>query len=347
MMNQDDPVLLAERAGLVYADESMRWRRRLGRGRGFVYREPDGSPSDEQIRTWIESLAIPPAWKSVEIAGREDSHVLATGIDRAGRKQYIYHPAWEEVRQEVKFARMWDFGHRVARLRKQVDSDLRRTGLPREKVVALAVAVLDRTLIRIGNRRSAANGDAYGLTTLTADHVQVNGSQVHFEFLGKGGNESQVVFQDRRLAGLISRCEELSGQTLFSYGADDGVASVGSGDVNSYLATAMGGRFTAKDFRTWGATTTVASELAEFEPADDDSVVLQAVDAAAERLGNTRAVCRDSYVHPVTIEAYQDGRLQGAWRRSRAGLWLQRAESAMMKLRPADSPDQRDEQVAS
>jgi DNA topoisomerase-1 len=334
-MDHDNAPALAASAGLRYADSSMKWRRRIGRGRGFTYREPDGSATDEDTRDWIETLAIPPAWTKVEIATRRDSHLLVTGQDSAGRKQYIYHPVWEDLRQEVKFARMRDFGDRLARLRKRVDADLRRVGLPRVKVVALSVAVLDRTLIRIGNRRSAANAEAYGLTTLTTDHVEVNGSQVHLEFLGKGGSESVVAFDDRRLAALIARCEELSGQTLFSYTADDVVSSVGSGDVNAYLVEAMRGRFTAKDFRTWGATTTVVAELADSARDDPDSRVLEALDAAAARLGNSRDVCRHAYVHPGAIEAYHDGRLQEAWRKSRNGMWLQRAESAIVKILPS------------
>jgi DNA topoisomerase I len=334
-MNGHDPTALAEGAGLVYADESMAWRRRIGRGRSFAYREPDGSPAPERVKDWIVSLAIPPAWKRVQIAGREDSHILATGHDREGRKQYLYHPLWEEMRDGVKFDRMWAFGGRISRLRKRVDSDLRLPGLPQARIVALAVAVLDRSLIRVGNRRSATNVEAYGLTTLTTDHVEVRGAHVHFEFIGKGGAESHVLFEDRQLAALISRCEELSGQTLFSYSADGTTTSVGSDDVNTYLANAMGGRFTAKDFRTWGATTTVAGELAVANGSSNaKEAVFGAIDAAAERLGNTREVCRSSYVHPTVIEAFHDERLAGAWKRSKNGQWLQRSESAVLKLSP-------------
>ncbi len=335
-MNGDDPRVLAEQAGIVYADDSMKWRRRIKRGSGFSYREPDGSSAPDRVKKWIVGLAIPPAWEGVQIASRKDSHILATGLDGEGRKQYLYHPLWEEMRDELKFARMWEFGGRIARLRKRVDSDLRLPGLPRARVVALAVAVLDRSLIRVGNRRSAVNGEAYGLTTLTADHVAVKGAQVHFEFIGKGGAESHVLFQDRRLAALISRCEMLSGQTLFSYTTDEATMSIGSDDVNTYVAGAMGGHFTAKDFRTWGATTTVAGELAVANGSSDATeAVFEAVDAAAERLGNTREVCRSSYVHPTVIEAFHDERLGGAWKGSKNGRWLQRSESAVLKLRPS------------
>lgn len=342
-MNQEESIALAEEAGLTYADEGTQWRQRVGRGRGFTYTEPDSSPVADEVRVWVEMLAIPPAWKSVRIASRKNSHILATGHDSQGRKQYIYHPWWEEVRHDVKFARMWEFGGRIAQLRKRIDADLRRPGLPHQKVVALAVAVLDRTLIRVGNRRSAAAGDAYGLTTLSADHVQVNGAQVRIEFVGKGGADNEVAFKDRRLAALIFRCGELSGQSLFSYTIEDTVSSIGSGDVNSYLVSAMGGRYTAKDFRTWGATTTAAQELATVDGGEPEQVVLAAMDAAAERLGNTREVCRDAYVHPAVVDAFHDGRLRHTWRRSRAGIWLQRAESAVVKLRPDDDPAPRPE----
>ncbi len=334
-MHGDDPRALAEQAGLVYADESMTWRRRMNRGRGFSYHEADGSPATERVKKWIVGLAIPPAWERVQIASRKDSHILVTGHDSEGRKQYLYHPLWEEMRDGLKFDRMWDFGGRLARLRKRVDSDLRLPGLPQARVVALAVTVLDRSLIRVGNRRSATNGEAYGLTTLTADHVAVKGAEVHFEFVGKGGAESYVLLEDRQLAALISRCEALAGQTLFSYSAGGATGSVGSGDVNNYLANAMGGYFTAKDFRTWGATTTVAAVLGAANGSSNTTAsVFEAFDAAAERLGNTREVCRSSYVHPGVIEAYHDERLAGAWARSKNGRWLQRSESAVLKLTP-------------
>lgn len=323
---------IAQEAGLVYADDSMDWRRRVKRGKGFSYREPDGTPAGDDVTDWIRTLAIPPAWTEVRIASTETSHILATGQDRAGRKQYIYHPTWEEMRDEVKFARMAQFGRRIARLRRRVDSDLRSPGLSRRKVSALAVAVLDRTLIRVGNRRSAGNGDSYGLTTLTSEHVEVDGAHVHLAFVGKGGSDHEVAFRDRRLAALILRCQELSGQSLFSYHSDDAASSLGSTDINDYLADALGGRFTAKDFRTWGATTTVTGELAGSSHPDAADAWLSALDCAAERLGNSREVCRSSYVHPGIADAFADGRLAQAWVRSRTGVWINRSESAVAKL---------------
>jgi DNA topoisomerase-1 len=276
---------------------------------------------------------IPPAWEEVWISPDRFGHIQATGYDKAGRKQYIYHPSWEEVRDEVKFDRMGDFGRRLPKLRKQVDADLRRPGLARAKVNALAVAVMDRTLIRVGNRKYADENEAYGLTTLTCDHVLVDGLHVHLEFAGKGGADHEVVFKDRRLAGLIARCQELAGQTLFSYEADDQVNAISSTDVNAYLADVMSGPFTAKDFRTWGATTAIAEDLVTLpDDLDGEARLLHAIDATAERLGNTRAVCRSSYLHPVIPEAFHSGALASAWEQSRKGLWMSRAESTVNRL---------------
>lgn len=228
---------------------------------------------------------------------------------------------------------MGDFGRRVGKLRRGLDSDLRQSGLSQKKVTALAVSVLDRTLIRVGNQRYADENEAYGLTTLTCDHVEIDGFHVHLEFAGKGGADNQLVFQDRRLASLIARCQELAGQSLFGYETDQGVTSITSTDVNSYLAQAMSGPFTAKDFRTWGASTAVAERLAADPHAgDEEAHLLRAIDAAAEKLGNTREVCRSSYLHPLIPEAFRDGSLRDAWARSRRGPWLGRAESAVNRL---------------
>lgn len=325
---------LAAEAGLRYVSDEAPGYRRIRRGRGFSYSMPEGGPVTDSERERIKSLAIPPAWEGVWISPDPLGHIQATGSDQAGRKQYIYHEHWETIRDEVKFDRMGVFGGTLAELRKRVDADLRKPGLPREKVVALAVAVLDRTLIRVGNRRYAEDNQSYGLTTLTNGHVEVSGHHVNFDFAGKGGADHQLVFRDRRLATLIARCQELAGQTLFSYESGDTTAAVTSTDVNSYLGGARSDPFTAKDFRTWGATAMVAGYLAEEGAAEggaDDSI-LEAIDFAAERLGNTRAVCRTSYVHPLIPEAFRDGRLADAWARSRRGTWLAREESTVNRV---------------
>lgn len=323
---------LAVQAGLVVSHDESPGIRRLGRGKGFSHVGPDGSPVDDATREWIRLLVIPPAWKDVWISPDPDGHILATGRDAAGRKQYIYHPVWEEIRDEVKFARMAEFGRRIGKLRRDIDRRLRKPGLPRDKVVALAIAVLDRTLIRIGNRRYAEENDAYGLTTLTCDHVAVDGLHVHLDFTGKGGADHEIVFRDQRLAQLIVRCQELSGETLFSYESESGPSAITSADVNAELTRMTGRRISAKDFRTWGASTSVASYLAGQLGEDREAAIIEAIDLTAEKLGNTRQVCRSSYVHPQVIEAHLDGRLQVAWDQSRRGRWLDRAESTVNRV---------------
>jgi DNA topoisomerase-1 len=331
-MTPTESMSLAAEAGLHYVSDQMPGFRRVKRGRGHAYLDDEGRSLNGAVRKRIEALAIPPAWRGVWISPDPHGHILATGIDAAGRKQYIYHREWEAIRDEVKFDRMGDFGKRLTRLRGHVDRDLRQPGLSKDKVTALAVAVLDRTLIRIGNRKYANENEAYGLTTLTTDHLGVDGLEVRLEFAGKGGADHQLVFRDRRLAGLLSRCQELDGQTLFSYPGVGGATAITSTDVNLYLGGKMTGAFTAKDFRTWGATASVTESLARAAEGDTDTQILDAMDLAAEKLGNTRQVCRDSYVHPLIPESFRDGTLDDAWRRSRTGLWLGRAESTVNRL---------------
>lgn len=327
-----DSIDLAAEAGLRYVEPDAPGYRRVRRGTGFSYVDPGGQTVNGRTRARIESLVIPPAWEDVWISRDPQGHILATGYDKAGRKQYIYHPSWEQMRDEVKFDRLEPFGRGLPRLRRRLDSDLRQGGMSREKVVALAVAVLDRTLIRVGNRRYADVNGAYGLTTLTCDHIEVDGRHVHLEFSGKGGAEHQVVFGDRRLAGLVADCQELAGQTLFSYETADGeVSSITSSDVNNYLSDVLHGPFTAKVVRTWGASSLVIGELAQTPDAGDGGA-REAIDVAAERLGNTRAVCRDSYVHPQILESYDDGSLAGVWSRAKSGKWVSREESALRLL---------------
>jgi len=323
---------LAAAAGLRYVTDDQPGHRRIRRGKGFSFVDENSAPLGDEARAWAESLVIPPAWTDVWISPARDGHILATGYDDAGRKQYIYHPDWEEARDEVKFERMTSFGRRLPSIRKRIQADLNRPGLDRDKVVALTVAVLDRTLIRVGTRRYVEANESYGLTTITPDNAEVEGREVLFSFAGKSGAEHEVALRDSRLARLIARCQDLDGQTLFSYETDDGVGTVDSADVNRYLSDSAGDGFTAKDFRTWGASAVVTGELAIIEDEDPDKSFLAAIDVAAERLGNTRDVCRNSYLHPVVREAFDDGRLRDAWRRSRKGKWLSRPESAFKRL---------------
>lgn len=331
-MSTSELAEIAEDAGLIYLDDMTPGISRIRRGRGFSYEDPAGKLVDDATRDRAQSLSIPPAWKDVWIASDPRSHILATGIDNAGRKQYVYHPMWEDLRDEIKFGRLADFGQKIGQLRRTLDRDLRKPGLPRRRVIALAVAVLDRTLIRVGNRKYLNDNDSYGLTTLTPDHVEVSGRNVYLEFAGKGGAEHELAFEDRRLANLILKCQDLSGQTLFSYENGTGPAAITSTDVNDYVALVTRSRFTAKDFRTWGASATVAGRLALSDGQNPDSEILAAIDAAAEKLGNTRAVCRSSYVHPELEHAYIDGRLAEAWGATRTGKWLDRQESTLNRI---------------
>lgn len=333
-MTGSDSLHLATGAGLRYVEPDAPGYRRVRRGKGFVYLTPGGELVNGRIKARIENLVIPPAWEDVWISRDPSGHILATGYDKAERKQYIYHPLWEELRDEVKFERLGSFGSGLAGLRKRIDSDLRRQRLPREKVVALAVAVLDRTLIRVGNRRYAGDNGSYGLTTLTCEHIEVDGLHVHLDFTGKGGAEQELAFADRRLASLVSRCQELAGQTLFSYETTNGeVTSITSSDVNVYLSNTMKGEFTAKDVRTWGASALVTGELGRTTAeGDSDARARAAIDVAAERLGNTRTVCRDSYIHPRVLEAHDSGTLVEVWGRARSGRWTGREESALRTL---------------
>ena len=234
---------LAAAAGLRYVTDDQPGHRRIRRGKGFSFVDEHGAPLGDEARAWAESLVIPPAWTDVWISPARDGHILATGYDDAGRKQYIYHPDWEEARDEVKFERMTSFGRRLPSIRKRIQADLNRPGLDRDKVVALTVAVLDRTLIRVGTRRYVEANESYGLTTITPDNAEVEGREVLFSFAGKSGAEHEVALRDSRLARLIARCQDLDGQTLFSYETDDGVGTVDSADVNRYLSDSAGDGF--------------------------------------------------------------------------------------------------------
>lgn len=331
----------AERAGLRYVTDSEPGIRRRRRGRGFSYEAPGGGgPSARRVEE-IRALAIPPAWSDVWICADRRGHLQATGRDDRGRKQYRYHPRWRAVRDEAKFDRLREFAGALPDLRARVDRDLRRPGLPLEKVVALSIGLLDRTLVRVGNDAYRRDNGTFGLTTLRTDHVEVNGTEVSFCFVGKGGLEHEVSLRDPRFARAVRRCHELGGKELFTYLGDDGEpVRIDSADCNTYLADVAGEGVTVKYFRTWGATVTVLEQLVGAESAASsngstsaaDKRLLAAIDEAAARLGNTRTVCRTSYLHPVVVEAQQDGRLLEAWRASRSTPSMSRAERATLRL---------------
>lgn len=274
---------------------------------------PDGSRvGDPHTLARIRALVIPPAWRRVWICERPDGHIQASGWDARGRKQYRYHAEWRRVRDESKYERLAAFGRRLPSIRRRIAADLARDGMPREKVVATLIRLLEATLMRVGNEEYARTNGSYGLTTLRDRHVTVSGADVRFRFRGKSGVMHEVSVADRRVARIVRRCQELPGQVLFSWMDADGVVrDVGSSDVNEYLRAVVGAEFSAKDFRTWAGTVLAARALAVPVPASPRArraAVVAAVKAVAARLGNTAAVCRRCYVHPAVLEAFERGR---------------------------------------
>ena len=309
----DDPVEAARAAGLRHVSDARPGITRKRSGKGFTYAGPDGRTiRDEAEIRRIRALAVPPAWTKVWICPDPRGHIQATGRDARGRKQYRYHTRWREVRDETKYGRMVAFGEALPGLRKRVSADLRKEGLPREKVLAAVVRLLESTLIRVGNEEYAKENRSYGLTTMKDRHVKVRGETLRFEFVGKGGQRRRIDLRDKRLARIVKRVRELPGQELFQYVDDEGeVRGVGSEDVNEYLREITGQEFTAKDFRTWTGTVMAALALSELEPFRSQTQakknVVRAIEEVADRLGNTPAVCRRCYVHPQVIDAYLDG----------------------------------------
>jgi DNA topoisomerase-1 len=310
-----DPVESSKLAGLRYVTDEMPGFTRRRRGKSFQYFDTDGKPiRDEVVIARIKSLAIPPAWTDVWICPRANGHLQATGRDGKGRKQSRYHPRWREVRDETKYERMKLFGETLPTIRERVEKDLARPGLPREKVLAAIVRLLETTFIRIGNVEYAKENHSYGLTTLRTKHVDVDGSTVRFNFQGKSGKRHVIDLNDRRLARIIKRCLDLPGYELFQYVDDDATAhSIDSSDVNDYLREITEQPFTAKDFRTWAGTVLACLQLREFELFESQTQarknVVEAIKRVAEQLGNTPAVCRKCYVHPMVLESYLSGDL--------------------------------------
>ncbi|CAN5865809.1 DNA topoisomerase IB [soil metagenome] len=308
-----EPVAAAEEAGLRYVSDTRPGITRKRAGKGFTYAGPDGRRiTDKKQLARIRALAIPPAYTDVWICTHPDGHIQATGRDARGRKQYRYHPRWREVRDVTKFERMLEFSRVLPAIRARVDRDLSRPGLSREKVLATMVRLLERTGIRVGNDEYARSNRSFGLTTLRNHHVEISGSKLRFQFRGKSGKIHDVAVTDRRLARIVTHCQAISGETLFEYVDADGVRqSVDSADVNEYLREITGEEFTAKDFRTWAGTIHAIEALSELGPAKTEreakSAILKAIDQVAERLNNTRAVCRKYYVHPAVFATYQAG----------------------------------------
>jgi DNA topoisomerase-1 len=306
----------AAEAGLRWTHDGLPGITRRRAGKGWSYRAADGSViRDRDTIARIRALAIPPAWTEVWICANPRGHLQATGRDARGRKQHRYHPQFREHRESEKFDRMLAFAELLPGIREHVDADLARPGLPREKVLAAVVRLLELTLIRVGNEEYARLNKSFGLTTLRDRHARVEGSSIRFRFTGKSGKRHEVTLRDRRLARVVGRCQDLPGQDLLQYVDEDGeVRDVRSEDVNAYLREITGGAdVTAKDFRTWAGTVLTYRALRALQPGASDREsrrnVVEAIRQTSERLGNTPAVARRSYVHPAVLQAYMDGGL--------------------------------------
>jgi DNA topoisomerase-1 len=309
-----DPIAAAKAAQLRHVSDDSPGITRHKARHGFDYRDFHGDLiSDVETLGRIKSLAIPPAWTAVWICPSANGHIQATGRDARGRKQYRYHPRWRQTRDETKFGRMVLFSRALPRIRARVEADLRRQGLPREKVLATLVRLLELTLFRIGNAEYSKTNKSFGLTTLRDRHAVIEGDEIRLSFRGKHGIRHEGRLTDRRLARIVKNCRDLPGYELFQYlDADGNRHAVDSADVNQYLREASGEDITAKDFRTWAGTQLAAMALQELAGLDGEikkSAVVRAVEEVARHLGNTAAVCRKCYIHPAIFEGYLDGTL--------------------------------------
>ncbi|MGV7031440.1 DNA topoisomerase IB [Methylobacterium symbioticum] len=310
-----DPREAAAEAGLVYMDDGRPGLTRRKSGKGFRYLDAKGEPvRDAATLARIRKLAIPPAYTDVWICPRKNGHIQATGRDAKGRKQYRYHPDFREARESTKFSRIMAFADALPGIRARVDADMALRGLPREKVLATVVHLLETTLIRVGNDDYARTNKSYGLTTLRDPHVKVEGAAMTFRFKGKSGKTWDIALEDRRVARIVKACQDLPGQELFQYlDAAGERRDVTSSDVNAYLREIAGEDFTAKDFRTWAGTVLAALALQEFEAFDNQAKaktnVRAAIESVAARLGNTPTICRKCYIHPQVLDCYLEGSL--------------------------------------
>jgi DNA topoisomerase-1 len=339
----DDAAATVRAAGLRYVSDADPGIRRRRKGKGFEYLDPQGRRiGDRHALARIRALVIPPAWRDVWICPRADGHIQAVGRDARRRKQYRYHAGWREVRDATKYERMVPFARRLPAIRRRVAQDLKSPGLPREKVLALVVRLLERTCIRVGNSEYARTNGSFGLTTLRDRHVAVSSGTVRFRFKGKSGKLHEIDVEDRRLARLVRTVQDLPGQELFQYLDDDGTPrAIGSGDVNDYLRAIAGEEFTAKDFRTWAGTVAAARALAD-QPVPESAAaakraVADAIKLVAAQLGNTATVCRKCYVHPVVLDGFAAGvTLDTATAVAARGLTAdERATLALLAPRPA------------
>lgn len=340
-----DPYQSAKIAGLRYITDEVRGIQRRRAGGGFTYVGPDGTTvRDRDTLGRIRGLVIPPAWTNVWISPTPAGHMQAVGYDQRGRKQYRYHPVYRAVRDATKFTRMVAFGSALPRIRERVQSDLKLDGLPRNKVLATVVRLLEETCIRVGNEEYRKQNESFGLTTMRNRHVRIHGHTLKFHFKGKSGLLHDIELTDRKLARILYECQCIPGHELFQYLDGDGQASkIGSDDVNAYLREITGEEFTAKDFRTWNGTRESAAVLNEIGPAENQSAakknIVDAVKRTSERLGNRPATCKKYYIHPAILDAYTDGSLFDVMRAAEPRNGLSREEVAVMHLLARHKPN--------
>ncbi|MEO2063124.1 MAG: DNA topoisomerase IB [Christiangramia sp.] len=310
----NDPQEAVRLANLRYVSENHLSISRKKIGRGFAYYYKEEKISDSGVIDRIKSLVIPPAWKNVRICHYENGHLQVVGRDEKERKQYMYHPLWSEIRNQTKFFKMAAFGKNLPKIRKQVNEDLELKGMPKRKVLALVIRLMEETHIRIGNHYYARNNKTYGLSTFRTKHVKTFENGIKFEFIGKKGKEHSITVENKLLVDLVNQCEEIPGWELFKFYDENNLKqTIDSGMINDYIHEISGDMFSAKDFRTWSATKIFFETIRELGYSEDEKErkkrILEGFDAAAEGLGNTRAVCRSYYVHPRVVETYETGEI--------------------------------------
>jgi DNA topoisomerase I len=347
---------MASQAGLIYVSDTEPGIRRLRAGKGFRYITPENRPlaAEEDLQR-IARLAIPPAYRDVWISMQPRGHLQATGRDARGRKQYRYHPDWREFRDSAKFGRMVSFGEQLPKLRRILKRDLALPGLPREKVLAVVVSLLDATRIRVGNNEYARDNKSFGLTTLRNRHVTfIRDGRAVLNFRGKGGVQHEILIDDKRIVKIVRRCQEIPGQHLFQYINDEGQrCPIDSGQVNDYLGEAMGNDFTAKDFRTWGATLLAITLLARTplpEPASEHALkkkIAEVVKQVASQLRNTPAVCRKSYINPAVFDSWRSGSIHDKIDGKLTAASARKAETLVLAFLREEGSDVRGKRAAS
>ena len=311
----NDPAATAKAIKLVYVNDRQEGIRRVKAGKQFKYLYQQKAVKDKSTLDRIKSLVLPPAWENVWICAKENGHLQATGMDALGRKQYRYHPLWNEMRNQTKFYRMLEFGKSLPKIRKQVKKDMSKPGMSREKVLATIVALMERTCIRIGNEMYEKLYGSVGLTTMKNKHVKVRAGVLKFSFVGKKGKEHLISIKSKKLAHIVKQCLDIPGKELFQYYDPDGnKQSIDSGMVNEYISNIVSGDYTAKDFRTWAGTVQCLLALKETRnftnTTEAKKNITEVLDKVAAHLGNTRTVCRKYYVHPSLLDLYEKEKLQ-------------------------------------